>query len=132
MPALFPFAQYWWLYAAFTGSVLVLRALALGVFHREAHAVGAREAAVWSGVWVALALAFNLALWRYALWAFPRDPRLAAAPRLPAEAAGGGAPPGVPTGATVPRRRPGGPRSSSSRATSSRSRSRWTTSSSSS
>src|SRR3990167_7818525 len=91
MPALFPFAQYWWLYAAFTGGVLVLLALDLGVFHRDAHAVGIREAAVWSGVWVLLALAFNLALWRYALWAFPRDPRLAAVPGLHPEAAAGGA-----------------------------------------
>ncbi|MBI4270711.1 MAG: TerC family protein [Candidatus Rokubacteria bacterium] len=88
---LFPFAQYWWLYAAFTGGVLVLLALDLGVFHRDAHAVGIREAAVWSGVWVLLALAFNLALWRYALWAFPRDPRLAAVPGLHPEAAAGGA-----------------------------------------
>src|SRR3989304_1226194 len=76
MPALFPLAQYWWLYAAFTGSVLVLLALDLGVFHREAHAVGAREAAVWSGVWVALAVALHLALLRYAPWALPRGPRV--------------------------------------------------------
>jgi tellurite resistance protein TerC len=75
---LFPFAEYWWLYAAFTGGVLVLLALDLGVFHREAHEVGFREAAMWSVVWITLALAFAVALYRYAAWAFPRDPRLAA------------------------------------------------------
>jgi tellurite resistance protein TerC len=51
-------------------------ALDLGVFHRDAHEVGFREAAAWSTVWVVLALAFGVALYRYALWKFPRDPRL--------------------------------------------------------
>ena len=35
MPLLFPFAEYWWFYAAFIGFVLVLLALDLGVFHRH-------------------------------------------------------------------------------------------------
>ena len=48
-----------WMWAAFTGLVLTMLALDLGVFHRTAHEVGMREAAVWSVVWVALALAFN-------------------------------------------------------------------------
>ena len=39
--------------------VLGLLALDLGVFHRKAHVVGLREAAVWSAVWIALALAFS-------------------------------------------------------------------------
>src|SRR5215470_13549458 len=39
-------------------------ALDLGVFHRRARAVGTREALLWSGVWVALALAFGAAIWR--------------------------------------------------------------------
>jgi tellurite resistance protein TerC len=85
--ALFPFAEYWWLYAAFTGGVLVLLALDLGVFHREAHEVGFREAAAWSVVWVSLALAFAVGLYRYALWAFPRDPRLTAHPGFDPETA---------------------------------------------
>jgi tellurite resistance protein TerC len=83
MPAavvLFPFADYWWLYTGFTAGVLVLLALDLGVFHRDAHAVGFLEAAAWSATWVALALAFNYGLYRYALWRLPRDPRLAAIP----------------------------------------------------
>jgi tellurite resistance protein TerC len=41
------------------GVVLTMLALDLGVFHRQAHVVGVREAAIWSVVWVSLALAFN-------------------------------------------------------------------------
>ena len=75
---LFPASQYWWFYAAFTAFVLLLLALDLGVFHREAHEVGPREAGVWTVVWVALALAFNLLLYQFALWKFASDPRLTA------------------------------------------------------
>ncbi len=77
---LFPFAQYWWFYAAFTLFVLLLLALDLGVFHRQAHAVSFREAATWSIVWVTLALLFNFLLYQYALWKFPNDPRLQSLP----------------------------------------------------
>lgn len=62
---LFPLVEYWWLYAAFTAAVLVLLALDLGVFHRKAHAVGVREAAIWTVVWIVLALGFNVALYQY-------------------------------------------------------------------
>ncbi|MBL8802841.1 MAG: TerC family protein [Planctomycetes bacterium] len=47
------------LWAAFLGLVLALLALDLGVFHRSAHAVTIKEAAIWSVVWVAVSLAFN-------------------------------------------------------------------------
>lgn len=80
MPSLFPFVEYWWLYASFTGAVLALLALDLGVFHRDSHEVGFREAAAWCAVWVTLALLFNAALYVYALWSFPQDPRLIAVP----------------------------------------------------
>lgn len=80
MIELFPFADYWWFYLGFTGFVLVLLALDLGVFHRKAHEVSFREAATWSVVWVALALLFNFLLYQYALWKFPQDPRLLASP----------------------------------------------------
>ncbi len=63
---LFPLAEYWWFYAAFIAFVLMLLALDLGVFHRKAHAVSFRESAIWTVVWVALALAFNYALYQYA------------------------------------------------------------------
>lgn len=64
----FPFADYWWFYLGFTGFVLLLLALDLGIFHRKAHAVSFREAAGWSGVWVGLALAFNYGFYRYVAW----------------------------------------------------------------
>jgi len=77
---LFPFQQYWWFYAGFTAFVLLLLALDLELFHREAHEVRFREAAIWSAVWVSLALAFGYGLYQYALWRFPRDLRLAGLP----------------------------------------------------
>ena len=87
MAELFPFVDYWWFYLGFTGFVLLLLALDLGVFHRQAHAVSFREAATWSVVWVALALVFNFLLYQYALWKFPQDARLAALPGFDAQAA---------------------------------------------
>jgi tellurite resistance protein TerC len=63
---LFPFAEFWWIYAAFTAFVLVLLALDLGVFHRRSHVVSFRESLGWSIVWVALALTFNYAFYLYA------------------------------------------------------------------
>jgi tellurite resistance protein TerC len=74
---LFPFADYWWFYAAFTAFVLGMLALDLGVFHRDAHVVGVKEALGWSTVWITLALLFGYGLYQYALYKFPLDPRLA-------------------------------------------------------
>jgi tellurite resistance protein TerC len=87
VPPLFPFSDYWWLYLAFTGAVLLLLALDLGVLHREAREVRFREAVSWSAVWVSLALLFNGGLYLYAAWRFPQDPRLAAVPGFDAPAA---------------------------------------------
>jgi tellurite resistance protein TerC len=80
MVDLFPLSDYWWLYLLFTGFVLLLLSLDLGVFHRKAHAVSIREASIWSAVWIALALLFNYGLYQYALWKFPQDLRLMAIP----------------------------------------------------
>jgi TerC family integral membrane protein len=66
MELVFPFTEYWWFYAGFTGFVLLLLALDLGVFHRHAHVVSFRESLAWSVVWVALALAFNYGFYLYA------------------------------------------------------------------
>jgi tellurite resistance protein TerC len=44
----------------FAVTVILMLALDLGVFHRKAHVIGVREAAVWSGVWIGLALLFNV------------------------------------------------------------------------
>ncbi len=87
MPALFPFADYWWFYALFTLGVLAFLALDLGVFHREAHVVGFREALGWSVAWISLALIFCWGFWHYAQWKLPLDPRLIAAGVTAAQAA---------------------------------------------
>ncbi len=84
---LFPFADYWWLYAAFTAFVLVLLALDLGVFHRRAHAVSMREASVWSVIWILLGLSFNWGLYQYARLTFPLNERLLAIPGFDPETA---------------------------------------------
>jgi TerC family integral membrane protein len=87
MVELFPFSEYWWFYLSFVGLVLVLLAVDLGIFHRKPHAVGFREAATWSVVWIALSLVFNFLLYQYALWKFPQDARLMAIPGFDPNAA---------------------------------------------
>jgi tellurite resistance protein TerC len=67
---LFPFAEYWWLYAVFLGIVFVMLALDLGVFHKEAHEVSVKEATIWTLVWISLALTFNAGLYFYSSWKF--------------------------------------------------------------
>lgn len=52
----------WWF--GFNAFVLVMLAADLGIFHRRAHEIRMREALVWSGVWIALALIFAAGLWR--------------------------------------------------------------------
>jgi tellurite resistance protein TerC len=46
--------------------VLGLLAVDLGLFHRHAHAVTFKEAAIWSAIWVALSLAFNAGIFLFA------------------------------------------------------------------
>jgi tellurite resistance protein TerC len=55
-----------WLWIGFNLFVLVMLALDLGVFHRHAHVVSVKEAALWSVVWISLALLFNVGL--YFFW----------------------------------------------------------------
>jgi len=55
-----------WMWAAFIAFVLVMLALDLFVFGgRRAHKVSVKEAALWSLIWVSLALLFNAGLWWY-------------------------------------------------------------------
>lgn len=70
MDVLFPFAEYWSFYAAFLALVLVLLAVDLGIFHREAHVVTFRESLTWSVIWVTVALAFNYLFYAYAAGKF--------------------------------------------------------------
>lgn len=47
-------------WAGFAGLLLAMLALDLGVLHRRPHQVSTREAAIWSGVWIAVAAAFGI------------------------------------------------------------------------
>ena len=51
------------LWGGFIVFVLGMLALDLGIFHRKAHAIRFKEALLWSGVWVGLALLFDGGLW---------------------------------------------------------------------
>ncbi len=83
---LFPFSEYWLFYVGFSTFVLLMLALDLGVFHREAHEVTFKESLTWSIVWISLALIFNFLFFKYAGWKFENDARLLAIPGFNAEA----------------------------------------------
>lgn len=53
------------LWSAFNLFVLAMLALDLGVFHRKSHTVGVKEALTWTGVWITLAMFFNLFIYYY-------------------------------------------------------------------
>jgi len=53
------------LWTGFNLFVLAMLALDLGVFHRKSHTVTVKEALIWTGVWVTLALIFNLLIYLY-------------------------------------------------------------------
>jgi tellurite resistance protein TerC len=54
------------LWIGFNAFVVAMLALDLGVFNRKAHVVGYKEALIWSGVWISLALTFNAGLaWQF-------------------------------------------------------------------
>jgi tellurite resistance protein TerC len=48
-----------WFWVLFNLFVIGMLALDLGVFNRKAHKIGVKEAAIWSVVWISLALLFN-------------------------------------------------------------------------
>jgi tellurite resistance protein TerC len=52
------------IWIGFAVLVIAVLAIDLGIFNRKAHVVKPREALVWTGVWVALALSFNLFVWQ--------------------------------------------------------------------
>jgi tellurite resistance protein TerC len=53
----------WWAWVLFIAFILALLAVDLFLFQRTAHAVSIKEAAVWSGIWVFLGLAFGGFVW---------------------------------------------------------------------
>ena len=88
--SLFPFAEYWWVYAGFIVFVLGMLALDLGVFHKQGHALTFKESAGWTAAWVSLAFLFNVGLYFWARGTFAADPRLLALPGFDPEAAAAG------------------------------------------
>src|SRR5688572_21077526 len=52
------------LWLGFAVLVVAVLAIDLGIFNRKAHVVKPREALVWTGVWVALALGFGAFVWK--------------------------------------------------------------------
>lgn len=77
---LFPFDDYWWFYLGFTVFILIILALDLGVFHKKAHEVSFKEAAIWTSIWIALALLFNYLFYIYAQYRFSTDERYLSIP----------------------------------------------------
>ncbi|WP_420082568.1 TerC family protein (plasmid) [Streptomyces sp. JL4002] len=55
------FAVPLWVWAAVTLGILVMLAVDL-IAHRDNHVIGFKEAAVWSGIWIAIGLGFGLIL----------------------------------------------------------------------
>ena len=55
----------WPLWVGFLAFVGVMLALDLGVFHRKAHVVSLREAAIWSAVWISLAAVFAFGVFHF-------------------------------------------------------------------
>lgn len=53
------------LWSAFSLFVIGMLALDLGVFHRKSHEVSVKEALIWTGVWISLAMLFNLFVFLY-------------------------------------------------------------------
>jgi tellurite resistance protein TerC len=57
-------AAPWWAWVGFHAFVFLMLALDLGVFNRRIHAPTVREAAIWSSVWITLALLFNVLIFQ--------------------------------------------------------------------
>jgi tellurite resistance protein TerC len=57
-------AAPWWAWVGFHVFVFLMLALDLGVFNRRIHAPTVREAAIWSSVWITLALLFNVLIFQ--------------------------------------------------------------------
>ncbi|HWB77169.1 MAG TPA: TerC family protein [Nannocystaceae bacterium] len=56
------------LWLGFNLFVVAMLALDLGVFHRKAHDVRTREALIWTGVWIGLALVFDVGVYIWFGW----------------------------------------------------------------
>lgn len=61
---LFPFSDFWWMYLALTGFVLIFLSTDLSL-HQTNRVPSMRCAAIWMALWVALALAFCFVLYLF-------------------------------------------------------------------
>ncbi|MBK8946760.1 MAG: TerC family protein [Ignavibacteriae bacterium] len=52
-----------WFWIVFNLFVLLMLALDLGVFHKNTHEVNTKEALIWTGVWILLAMLFNILIY---------------------------------------------------------------------
>src|SRR5436190_17984902 len=59
---LFPFADYWWFYAAFGSLILLLLVIDLAA-HRTSRSISMRVAARWTGLWVLLGMGFTCVIY---------------------------------------------------------------------
>ena len=48
--------------------ITTMLALDLGVFHKKDHVIGIKEAAIWTGIWIGMAMLFSLVLLFHAEW----------------------------------------------------------------
>lgn len=55
--------NFWWI--GFSVGILFLLALDLGIFNRKTHVIKMKEALLWSGFWIFLALVFNVFVYFY-------------------------------------------------------------------
>lgn len=53
----------------FIGFILLFLALDLGVFNKKAHVIKTREAAIWTSIWISIALGFSAVIW----WLFSNE-----------------------------------------------------------
>lgn len=60
-------------FGIFMAFVVVMLTLDLFVFHKKDHVVGVKEAAVWTGIWVSLAMGFAVLVWFFGDWMMPPD-----------------------------------------------------------
>ena len=74
--SLFPFSMFWPHYLGFCVFVMIVLAVDLGVFHKDAHKVSFKESAIWSVIWVGLSLLFNLGFYFFSRWHFETHPDL--------------------------------------------------------
>lgn len=55
-------------FAGFMAVIILMLVLDLGVFHKKDHVIHVKEAAIWTIVWISIALLFSLVLYFHAEW----------------------------------------------------------------